>query len=455
MDNELHEPEFRLKDMFFSPLRHWRVTLIFAVILAVLLGGFKGVQVLRTMADADALEAQAGAYEDALKEYETKKALLVQSVDKALSDLEMQQEYLSESILMSLDYRNVYEASVSFYVDTNYQIMPGLSYQNPDKAPQIVAAYQLMLQDGRLYEKAASQAGKDVKYIQELVVVETEEDYLLTVIVQHSDQEQAEALLATIVDQMNGIHEAVADSVGEHNLEILVQHSGFSVDNQLGTLQAEKAKQQKTIEDNIRAYKEELAALQMPENNIASLSSAVKTFIKWGILGFVAGAVLLYGFYCAVFLMSEKVYSGASLSEFCGVRILGTVADDTRKRGRIDRWIRKLEGRIGGNSEANNALLAANVKNYYPESGKLLITGDAADEELAQVVQILTGKLGGVSVACQGGLLRSAEAVEALANSDAVLLVERCGKSRYSRVSSQLDMLKGLNKRVIGCILYE
>lgn len=455
MDNELHEPEFRLKDVLFSPLHHWRVIVIAAVVLAVLLGGLRGGKILLAMGNSAAVDAQASAYEKAMQEYTEKKALLERNLEIATANLEAQQKYISESILMSLDYRNVYEASVSLYVDTGYQIMPGMTYQDPDKSPQILAAYQLALNDSRLYEKVADQAGVDVRYIQELVVVGTEEDHLLTVTIQHSDKEQAEALRASIVWQMDEIQKSIASSIGEHDLQVFAYSSGYTVDIELAKLQTEANKAQDTIKESIKTYQADLDALQMPESNVPSLKNAAKTGLKWAILGFVAGAVLLYCFFCAVFLMSRKVYSGACLSEFCGIRVLGYAANEDRKRGRIDRWLRKLEGRIPENSAANDTLLAANVKNYCPASGKLLVTGDAGDDQIRQIAELLKEKLGSIAVIQEGGLLRDAKAVEALAQCDAVVLVECCGVSDYGRVSSQIRTVTSLGKDLIGCILYD
>ena len=74
---------------------------------------------------------------------------------------------------------------------------------------------------------------------------------------------------------------------------------------------------------------------------------------------------------------------------------------------------------------------------------------------MEKVVATLTQALPGRTVICGGSLLESLTAIEALPKCDAVLLVERCGLSRYSQVGAQMEAVAGVNKKLLGCVVVE
>ena len=71
------------------------------------------------------------------------------------------------------------------------------------------------------------------------------------------------------------------------------------------------------------------------------------------------------------------------------------------------------------------------------------------------VVKALTQTMPGRTLISGGNLLESLTAIEALPKCDAVLLVERCGVSRYSQINAQMQAIQGVNKQLLGCVVLE
>ena len=140
MKEDSTERTICLKDMLFAALSQWKKWLLAAVILGLLLGGYKGVTTWMVATDATVHAEQVQEYEDALASYQNTKSILEHTIEKGTQVMKDQENYLKKSVLMRLDYRNVYEASIALYVFTDYRIQPGMTYQNPDPTPVVVAA---------------------------------------------------------------------------------------------------------------------------------------------------------------------------------------------------------------------------------------------------------------------------------------------------------------------------
>jgi len=101
------------------------------------------------------------------------------------------------------------------------------------------------------------------------------------------------------------------------------------------------------------------------------------------------------------------------------------------------------------------AIVCANVRNHVPQGATLLVAGTAGDSCVQWVADALRKSMPDRTVLVGGSLLESVSAIEGLYPSDSVLLVERCGVSRYSLVKSQIEAVLSMDKQLIGCVTLE
>ena len=68
---------------------------------------------------------------------------------RAQFDIDNAQEYIDKSVRQKLDPYNVYTSETRFYITTDYKIMPGMDYQNPDYTSAVLSAYnsQMCIRD--------------------------------------------------------------------------------------------------------------------------------------------------------------------------------------------------------------------------------------------------------------------------------------------------------------------
>lgn len=162
------EEEIDLVSLLFTVLHKYRQMAAAALVCAVL---FAGVAVVKNISWNAAVQkaAEEGetaprtsaqqTYEEDMVEYreaQNKRDTDVQSYNQQLRDNERSQqtvqfnidnaeEYMEKSVLNSIDPYNVYNARADLYVTTDYKIMPGMDYQNPDYTSSVLSAYTSLL----------------------------------------------------------------------------------------------------------------------------------------------------------------------------------------------------------------------------------------------------------------------------------------------------------------------
>lgn len=113
------------------------------------------------------------------------------------------------------------------------------------------------------------------------------------------------------------------------------------------------------------------------------ISSAV---LKFGLIGLLAGIVLVCGAGTVQFLVQGKVYSGKELRDTCRLPLLGTLASGkTRQSKQLDAALDRMEHRPDGSTDAEMIrLMAATIASRAPEAKHILITGDLPADQLTR-----------------------------------------------------------------------
>lgn len=451
MNQENRVQEVSIRRMIFAVCYQWKKIIAAALALAVLLGGYQGARKLRQVNDTQQNKHSEQEYETAMAAYEAEKEMLDNSIAVLESNIADQKVFLGESELMRLDPQNVYQAKVFLYISTDYQIMPEMTYQDTDKAALILSAYRALLSTQEAVQTVAEAVGMETMDLKELINVYTEMDRVMQIAVYHSDGEMAEWILAELLDYLETQRDQIARSIKEHSVEQVFDTVGLGANEELAEKQGEVRLRLEECETSLDKLGEQRSALTKPTPTELTAADAVKSGIKWALLGAAAGAFLAVVIFCCGFIFGDKVYSGEELKGRYGIRNVGGFWSGEKKCDPIAAALMKVEGRISSNSEENLELLAAGINNSCGGAGTILLTGMGADE-LANQLQPRIGRLKLVSC---GSLQTSADALQRLSGCDGVLLVEMRGVSRYSAVIREIDRVREAGKLLVGCIIAE
>lgn len=256
--NNTYEQEIDLKDLMFVVLRKWRPILLIAVLLAVAAGGYKGGQVLLKQSSPEYVQDAQKKYEEELSLYERTKASIQREIDNLTVNIEKQEEYVSQSILMEISPYDVTISSADFLVKTDYEIMPNMVYQNINYADSLLKSYLVSVKKECLKDYADKKK-LELKYLEELVLVEA--DYnndMLHIEVRHWDGKEAETIMDTIIDNLNSMTRGLSTSITTHTLTIMNQNTSATVDLGIADKQNKTNTDIDTLRDSLVQKEKEL-----------------------------------------------------------------------------------------------------------------------------------------------------------------------------------------------------
>lgn len=440
----------RIKDMLFSVLYRWKTVVVWALVLALLAGGYSAFTTYQIRSNEALLAQYAEEDAAAQEDYDDKKAILEYLVENAEKQVEEQTAYLENSLLMNVDYHSVAVAHLGLFVSTDYQIMPGMIYQNPDTTKAVVSAYAGLLTSKETLNAIADEMEMDTKYLEELITVKTDAERMLNVYVYHENEESACRITAMLATAMESYSAKVTESVGANTVTKVLDTVGITVDTDLANKQQAEKDLLQRYRDNLQTQQDKLNQLPGPAlHQIPQMSNS----IKWLVIGGVVGAVLVVVCLCVAFLVSDKLYGAEVMQMLYGTHILGGASETGGKCGAVNRWLKKKEGRVFKNTLDNDRLLSANISSRAGDHKQLLVTGSAESKEVAQLLERL--QVQDVKLCYHGSVLTSADAMQALQECDGVLLAETCGKSTCRQIRKTLDCAANAGKPVIGAILFE
>ena len=435
MEKERNEQVVFVKDLLFASLYQWRKMLVVGLVFAVLLGAFAGLMEWKKVSASASLGGVAVLSE----EYQMTRQRLERKQENYQNLVKSQEAYMVESPLMLLDPYQVYTATIELTV------WPTEDEQEVIGA--ILNAYAAHLRSDPVINKAAEEIGMQSKYLMELVQLVNGgiETRSLTVTVNAADASAAQKVLDILAAGVQSAGTQIEQNIGKHNATVVISGVNERVNPLLIDQQKLAQTRLKDLKTQLADTKKELDGLKVP---VASTGISKKKIVIFAVLGAIVGAMLVVGVACFEHIAGGVVYSGRTLKNCTGVKLLGGLTLKQPKC-KIDRWLRRLEGRC---STEETAVVTATVKNYCRDGQKLLLAGscDQANEKIAQLL-----KQAEVPVVGCGSLLTSADALEALPRCDAVLLVECCGVSKYQDVLLTLERIEDQKKTVIGCVLLD
>ena len=469
--NNGYGQEIDLKDLMFAILRKWRTVLAVAVILAVVLGGGKAFLSFRASRDVEAQAEAKDAYERELDSYTTAKESGEREIENISDDIEAQQTYMDESVLMNMSPYDVCEASADLFIKTDYLIMPGMAYQNADYTDSILQAYQSSVTSAALQENVADTVSLKPQYLRELISVKrgsftagatdgtagyTRYTNLLTIKVRYSDKEKAQEILNAVLTDVTALQEQIAATIGPHTVSIVNQVVGSTVDTDLAKQQKDARDQIADLQKSLSDKEDALKELKEPSAPSLGMGAVIKTGVKYAVLGGVLGVFVVAFCISAAFVMSDKVYAAKDIRRRYGLDLLGTVSASDKKLGAVDAWLARLEGRrASGNVEKNGALLAANVENYAGGHKKLLVTGLVSEERLKDMEKLLQKNLEGYELTAGANMLEDAETLRKLPECEGVVLVEQTGISSYADMTLEIEKIRSMGKAIVGCVVVD
>ncbi len=463
---ENYEQEIDLKWLLYRVLRSWRMIAAWAIIIGLILGIWKLATGFVNMSDEEFMAETQTNYERAYASWLAEGENLEASLENLAEEKARQAEYNEKSVKMEIDPLRVSTASFELYVDYDYQILPNMTYQNVDMSDRILKSYATYMTNGEMEQYILNNLSyeMDLRYLKEILSKAVDySNNVITVSVIHVDAEKCQEMLELAKAAILSRYEIVCDNIADHEILDTNASAYEYVDFNLEDVQKANKKYLTELDVELQEVNEEYLEWRKstkPEFEYSSLE-VVKSSIKMLIIGGVVAAMLVViGIACAC-LFSGKLLNPEDIRNRYGVRVIGMLPTDRVKKpfAFVSRWFAKFGGitvkpedydaiaKMIGSSIKQSMNVAESVMGK-----KVVLTGTVAEEELKRVANAIPTD-GAYAVEYTSNVLVNAEAIEKVADADAVVLVEKQESSLHADVAKELETLKAWNKTVLGAIV--
>ena len=438
MEHQKEAQMVYVKDLLFTVLYRWKVVLAVMLVLALLLGGLGLVLGSKELSLDEVRQVE---------NYNTTKAVMDQRIRALEKSVAERQTHLAESLLMQLDPYNHYEAQLTVSVQ-----LPADSegFVSAFAAQTLLEAYREVVSEEACLEQLAQILQLSDQYVSQLIgttspAIGTD---TITITIKCADAQTAAALADAVRGHLEQRQTKLAQDLGDHTLSIVKSTALATADTNLAEVQRAEVARLSDILTGLNEARNKRAALAKPDG--ADGDAAMKKAVILAVVGAFAGVFVTVCLLWIGHIGSGKIYSGRTLRNRTGVKVLGCV-DSGSKRGPIQSWLRKLEGRC---AVADPAVMATDI-GLRTAAGKVLVTGSGEASFRDALAAALKQAMPQAEIVVGASVLECPEALKGLAACEAVVLVENCGSSRYQAVVQQAEKIEDYGKQLIGCVVVD
>ncbi len=451
--------EVNIKDLFWSVLRHWRVLLAALLIGGVLLGAYKGYKELKVIRDADEVKARQEAYQEEVLKYEKQKSQLESDLKNLRDSQNQQQYYKDHALMLQMDQYNVRIISASYFMEISQQADMDKEWViNYGQA--LVRRYQAALGQLDLDKLIATAEQPDLTVTnpagssRKLLETFTDDKVSVLYVTVRADSEERAAKIYAAVEKTLAEQEmALSGADGRYRLSKISEIRYSDVDAEIGKVQTNFEKSVQSTIDSITDKEKTLSELKAPTNSTPTMKSAIKSAVKYGIIGAVAGLFAAAFIDLVRIVLQDRLNSTDEVTRRYGLPMLGTIAEEAKKKSKLDTYLEKCLGfNSHGSAEAAADYAASNIRFQIKDSSKVLLVGNCRPEKLSALREQLASRLEGIEIIAAGNVNEDPAAVNALRSETAVVCVEEWKKTQHKAIRRELQTVADSGNRNLGFI---
>ena len=474
--SESYEKEISLVELLFYCLRKWRWVAGSMIIVAMVAGGYK---YLSTIKSNQILQQQQALLE---KEGEAVQVEVVknpsvryyeQAIASSEQELEKQETYLRDSVVMQLDAYHIQEGTLSFYLD--------MAEQDETVLNNLIAAYRAYVTDGRLAEQLLdiddSIPAVDLGYLLSFnkgkeaieiplnketgtLFMDAEQNVFQIKVVALS-QETCAAYLEKIEDAIMDYAVELGRVITGHDLRLLAIAQSEKADEEIAEYQDDMLSSYMMLLDKLNTLKKDLETVRINEGETITLGQVfvlvnpVVVATKYGIIGLVLGAFFAVFVLVLLFIILNRLQGVGDFEERFGMKLLGRInipAKENRWFRFLDRIICQIEegAYVHISFEEQIKIVSENLKaQIAKENGikKVIFAGSISVKDVQALGKQITENIQEVAFSDY------AKALEELGKSDAVLFIEKKGVSATKAIIQEKRLAEERNVKILGVVV--
>lgn len=468
-----------ISDLIVEIIRKLWLVIVMAVIFALLLGGYKYAKDSKAASSKDMTEDIS----DMTSGLSDADRTAVDNVLLVQDNLNQQQEYADNSILMKINPYDESNVVLQYHFDTGY--VPQGEADSEDYSNDLLSSYQNYVNEGALSSDLSSKGiDVDIQYLNELINCTIDNDKLnnsdgtlainstsnsFEIKVIHVNEKKCQELAEKITECLEEYQKILDDSVGAHTLTLVDQSYSRVVDKSLWTYKYDRVNSIVTMQEKLDTLKEKLNTSQLDiveksnkQNEINKKAdsaqkqeSTVRISKKYVAVGGLGGIVLACLLIVFCYIMRGTINRAEDIQYLYNLRILGELDTSDRKNIFIGIWNKIIGKKHTLTREEEENLLITNLKMSCEKNQikKLLISGcGQQDSDWAKrIVKELHEA--GTEVDVETNVFFSPDAFEKLAQFNDIVLVEKVRNSQYTDIVKEIEICMEHQIRILGTVV--
>ena len=477
--------ELDLVSLFIYLLLHWRSIIIAALICALLALGFDVVGTLFNggqMNEDTVVSTQSSAKDiDAVLVYAG-----------SVMDYNDMNAVLADSAYMALDGKNVARTEVVIVVKGN----------GGNRTAAIADIYRDYADGLEVADYVCEADGITATCVDELINVKTAENDTVKVI-SYDDLDSEETIFLEILGNDEAVSNRTADlvieylgnkkddivsKVGDHELIVVSRSTSTGADTSvikkqreyseslLGlydtmldrekNLTAEQRKAYESLKNNDFVWGTDQASENetVVDNTVVPKTAQLRINKKLILIGFAVGAFYMAFIWALVYVLGNRIKIDDKYEKLWDVSIMGIIPDENKKKklmGFVDGWIISLRDRdrrrFSAEETISQIISKVKIQSTKDKVSNLVFIGCDLERNVPEIPSVMAGKLGeaDINAIVLDNILYNPENTEKLGGMDGAVIVEKVGKTRYSELTEEIEILKRQQIKLLGMVIVE
>lgn len=460
-----------LTDALLYCLEKWRWIIVFMLFAALIAGGrtyLFTVKENQTMQEVQAEAQKTDTDDTEEKQVQSPIESYMKSVEELERDLEIQENYLENSVVMQIEPYHISTGTLSYYIE-------GGEYTD-----SLMEAYNSFISSGRMAESLYVQDSdipvEDLRYLISFsnnMTEGTKQSAVFQIQIKMPDGSQGEVYLKHAEEIISQYTSQLRSEMSEHKMTLLSTVQSEMADLEIQRYQSSVRSAYVTAVKNLQALRTEFETVQSTQKDLKDtpgpavvLKNPVLLAIKSAVYGMILAGCASCAVLILLYLFSGKLQCVEDCGKEFGMPLLGLVRVSEKKRRKfqfIDSWIFLLRGGLYGRIcyEEQVKITAANIQAAISEKSlkegpkKIMFAGTLAEEEMDAVSKALASEIQSQSaiVSPYMQLVFHSSALRQLDTYDGVVFIEKRGASASKFIDQEKRSVFDRNVEVLGMIV--
>ena len=431
-----NEREIRVRTLALRVLKKWYIILIVAAAIGALGTAYRVASNYKSISGSDTATTQE-EYQKKLDEYNRNVDTYKKTLDDMEANIQSKLDYIASSELLKIDPNRESLANVHMYF-----VSDDFSSQNAEtdyNANRIIDSYATFLSSGIDLKPLSEEMGIEEIYLQELL--STGKDYStgsFTIYAKSNDPAKSRQILEYAIAQTDTLYNKAVSDFGDFKVTADPIRVNEVIDSSLQSTINNKATELKNLENSMKQVKQSYEKLEKPQAP-ASLGkkSGIKDALSFGAKCFAAGLGGMILLTALVIICRRRVLSPDELNKTYNLKEVAVIKKNT-----------------SDNSDIYD-IASENIAEFSDGAKNVLLVGNAPNKQLFDLMTGIKERLPETQLDHTVKINESKESLDKLKNSDAVVFVEKTGRSNYKTIDKNFDYVANWGKKLIGSIVFQ